>query len=510
MIKITPLRIIYSEEDINLKGTGRVKGSEVIPYTKSAITKLGLPNTILEAPAPIELPQGITENLRDYQAEDVSIMANRAVGMILSEPRTGKTPTAISIFKARNITKYIVVCPASIVYQWKTEIERWHGINAVVVKGTKKRRISTYEDWNSGVLVISYETLRNDFKEIDERNRDIQGMILDESHRINNRKTLQYKAVYFLSKKIPNRLALTGTLAPNKQDQIFGTLSVCYPEIFTSYWRFIDYYFETEKQMNWATRREYTEIGLLKHPTELQEFLERVSVNRTQNEVMKWIPEKDYSRIKLEPTRQQSKYIKSMLQNYEIEHEDTIIMAEGVLDQLMRVRQILNDPGLLDLPGKSPKTQWIQQYLKDYPETPVIIFSSFTSYLKKISQELEIPYMIIGETPSEKRELYKNMFQEGKINVLLINIQAGKEGLTLDRAHAAIFCDNYPPAADIMQAENRITATTKEMANKPNTIYQLMIEDTYDEVLYDLVESNTQESEVINKYKEYLNDRNTV
>lgn len=503
-MKITPLRIISSEFPEGF-GTGRRNGQEVLPYTKIASDKVSEGIDLLPTPAPLpedKVQPEILENLRDYQKEDVLLLSNRAVGLILSEPRTGKTPTAISIFRAKGVDKYLVVCPTSIILQWVGEIEKWGQIKAQNISGTKKQRLKQYEKWTEGAMVVGYESFRNDYKDFLQFMDGVDGIILDESHRINNRKTLQYKAVAYVSKKIPNRLLLTGTLAPNKMHEIFGTLSVAYPDIFTGYWRFVDYYFHQEEKKIWSKGITHIEIGDLKHPTELQEFLERVAVNRTQKEVMPWLPPKDYVQIKLPPSKQQLKYIKDLEDMFEI--EDTDVIVQGVLDQAIRIRQILNAPKLLDLDGKSPKTEWIRQYLKDYPDTPVVIFSSFTSYLELLSEDLEIPHLITGKVDSKQRNKLKNDFQSGKINVLLINIQAGKEGLTLDRGHAAIFCDNYPPAADIFQAENRITATTSERANKPNTIYQLMMKGQYDEDLYELVKNNGTEIDAVNKYKEYL------
>ena len=91
--------------------------------------------------------------------------------------------------------------------------------------------------------------------------------------------------------------------------------------------------------------------------------------------------------------------------------------------------------------------------------------------------------------------------------MLLINLDAGKESLTLDRAETAIFTDKYPPAGDIQQAEDRFVATTEAKANKPHLIIELMIKGTYDEDLYKLVQKNIRETDIINDYKKYLERR---
>ena len=124
--------------------------------------------------------------------------------------------------------------------------------------------------------------------------------------------------------------------------------------------------------------------------------------------------------------------------------------------------------------------------------------------MKKIKYNI-----IIGDTTPKNREKIKQDFQNGKLNLLLINIDAGKEALTLDRAEKAIFTDKYPPVGDIQQAEDRFIATTIDKASKPHTIVELMMADSYDEELYKLIKERKSETDVINNYKNYKRKEDT-
>jgi SNF2 family DNA or RNA helicase len=182
----------------------------------------------------------------------------------------------------------------------------------------------------------------------------------------------------------------------------------------------------------------------------LQTQLSFISTNRKRKEVMPWLPEKDYTQVKLQPTKEQLKYLKDLDKYFETENN---IIVQGVLDRLTRERQICLAPALLDLKGSSPKLDWIKQYIKDYPEKPTIIFTKFTSFIKLLEKELPPGTFcsIIGDTNTKQRNEYKLAFQDGTVNLLLIQLDVGKEALTLDRAETIIFCDKYPPAADIQQ-----------------------------------------------------------
>ena len=517
---LTPLKITSNKD--NVKGTGRFNKEEVFPCTETLMTKAGYNSVTIKAV--LDKQRSIKENLqektikdlRPYQIEDVKFIAARKNCACFNEQRTGKTPTALRSLLERDINKFLIVAPASTIYTWANEVRRWNHQECIVVDGAATKRKELIESWKSGGLVISYECLREvtrynektneytitgDLYYIKKHLDTIEACILDEAHRIKNHKSKQAEAMFSLS-GIPIKIALTGTPAPNKQHEIFSILHWLFPHIFSGYWRFIDYYFIQETKYN-ATG-EYTEISTFQpgKDVELQQFLNTVSTRRLRASVMEWLPDKDYETIKLKCTKEQNKYMQEIKDNFEIGNEE--VMAVNILDVLIKTRQLCLSPEVLGLKSKSPKIDWIKQYLKDYPDKKVLIFSNFTKWLKLLGKEIDCDNLIIGETPKSKRELLKNAFQDGKIKVLLLNIKAAKEGITLDTASTAIFTDKYPPVGDILQAEDRFVATTKDKKDLGHTVISLVMEDTYEENIERLLKNNASDIDVINNYINYL------
>lgn len=442
--------------------------------------------------------------LRRYQYDDAVFLSKHKTAACFNEQRTGKTPTALTITKMKHLSKILIICPASAIPQWKEEFELWLQKPCQIAIGTRDNKQKAIDAWTNG-LIISYDsfktTLKSEgfIKDIMKKNPEM--VILDEAHRIKTPKSAAAKAV-FSTIQIPHRLALTATPAPGKAHEVWSILHWLKPEEFKSYWSFIEEYFKTAKRFATGNRTFIEIQGFKKNKDEqLQTILKDFSTQRKRKEVMPWLPEKDYQPIRLEATKEQTKYLIE-LQNY-FETED--IVVHGVLDRLIRYRQICLHPALLNLKGNSPKLDWIKMYVADYSE-PLIIFSKFTSFLKILDKELQdIPHaVIIGDTPILKRNEAKKMFQEGLIKVLLINIDAGKEALTLDTAETVIFTDKYPPIGDIQQAEDRFVATTQDKASKPHKIIELMIKDTYDETIYALLKERKTETDIINDYKKLL------
>lgn len=447
----------------------------------------------------------MTLQLKPYQAEDVAFLSTKDAACCFNQQRTGKTPTILSVLKQKGTKKNLIVCPASIIYQWKEEYEKWMQKPCVAVSGTLSQKKKLLSKWSSG-LVISYDSLKTTKRSdglIDPiLKHNPNSVILDEAHRIKNPKSANFKSIKRLT-NVPTRYALTGTPSPNKAEEIWSILHFIDKTQWSSYWNFAKEYF---KVIRVPYGNQHLEIGNFKPGKErqLQEYLNTIATNRKRKDVMKWLPEKDYTRIKLPLTSLQAKYLNELEMYFETEH----VITQGILDRLIRYRQICLDPGLLNLKGTSPKTDWIIQYLKDYPEKPIIIFSKFTTYLNFLTDDLiknKIDFGIItGATMIHARHELVQEFQKGEFNLLLLNIDAGKEGLTLDHAEVTIFTDKYPPIGDIEQAEDRFVSTSKDKADKPHTIIELCMKDTYDEQLYDLLEQRKSETDVINGFKKYL------
>lgn len=451
-------------------------------------------------------------DLRPYQIEDVNKLLQNECSACFNEQRTGKTPTAITVMETRGCDKVLIVCPASMLYPWKSAWKTWANKDALICVGTLKKRIDTLAQWEHGPLIISYGCLKETARAQGMVDLIIkhkpQGCIADEAHHFKCHTTATARAMYKLAKVIPIRLALTGTPATNKPYDVYGILRWLYPQEFSSYWNFIDDNFQTYKQYT-GYNQFHKEIGSWR-PTRqaiMAARLNEFSTQRKRKDVMAWLPDKDYTDIHLTPTPQQTKYLNELDKFFETE----TIVTQSILDRILRVRQICTAPQILDLKSSSPKLDWVLQYMLDYPNKRVIIFTKFvkaTVLLHNALKEKKIEGQVItGSVSPTTRAQYVAQFQSGLLKYLIIQIDAGKEGLTLDAADTEIFIDQYPPAADIQQAEDRFVATTEDKKEKPHEIIRLILDGTYDEVCYNLVKRRATGIDCINSYIKYIKTR---
>ena len=272
--------------------------------------------------------------LRPYQNQAVNFLLSDGNKACFDEQRLGKTPTVLTVVKELNPHKALIVTPKSLTYQWYKEYKKWVDDDVILIDGNVDQRTSLYKPNSTKSMIMSYNTLSNDIEHIEKLKFDI--MIIDEAHRIRNLKKgirnapKEAKAVVKIGKHVPKRIALTGTPANNYADDIFGILQFLYPDIFTSYYNFSNYYFE---QDDIYTRRGgelkiiSTCSGKFKKgkEQELLEFLELISIQRKRKEVMTWLPEYNIERVSVPMTPKQAEAYKQLSKYFEL--NDIIISA---------------------------------------------------------------------------------------------------------------------------------------------------------------------------------------
>jgi SNF2 family DNA or RNA helicase len=106
-----------------------------------------------------------SHGLRPYQWVDVHYLQTIPHAGIFNEQRTGKSVTALKTFEEEGRKKNLIVCPASLVLNWCTEIQKFTDKTPFPVSGTKAKRMKIYEAFKAaeeGYLIISKDTLRQD------------------------------------------------------------------------------------------------------------------------------------------------------------------------------------------------------------------------------------------------------------------------------------------------------------------------------------------------------------
>lgn len=410
--------------------------------------------------------------LFDFQAEDVEKLAPSKVPhrLIASDMGTGKTFVAGAIdllMREVDDGNTLVVAPASTLDDtWGKYFQENTNLPAVVID-PKKRAASwkTFMSGDAAIFVCHWEVLRlmPELKTI-----HWQHIIVDECHRMKNRKAQQTQALKAI-KNVTYKTALGGTPNSNGSPyEMWSVLNWLYPKLFPSYWKFYERYTEFEIQYPQGYRKA---IGP-KNEKEFQAKIEPFSVRHLKKDVLKDLPEKYYTKrtVDLHPIQRKAY---NMMKDHMIawigEHEEQALVAPVVIAQLTRLMQFAiaygsfddeDNPDKLQLEEPSSKLDELIRVLEEAEDQQVVVFTKFKGFVKLAEKRFKkegISYVAFtGDTPQSLRgEVIRN-FQEGRARVFIGTIAAGGVGITLHSASTVVFVDrDWSPALNA-QAEDRL------------------------------------------------------
>ena len=444
--------------------------------------------------ADIDVPAGLEATLRGYQEDGfrwLGTLERLGFGGILADDMgLGKTLQVIAHVLAQKETGRggctLVVCPASLVYNWMSEIARFSpGFGARAVVGARPARLAALAAaGDADVIVTSYDLLRRDVEEY-ARMRFLR-VVLDEAQYIKNPKAQVTRAVKCLDADV--RLALTGTPIENRLADLWSIFDFLMPG-----------YLGTRDQF--AKRYEGpVEAGEHDGRRLLRCAIGPFVLRRLKSEVLADLPEKTESVVYSQMSPRQRKLYLATQDRLalQVQHMDKG-GPQGperlkVLAELTRLRQICCDPRLcLDgYEGGSAKLETCLELVSQARDAGhrVLVFSQFASMLDLIGQRLSAAHVtwfqLTGRTSKEARERLVRRFQAGEADVFLVSLKAGGVGLNLTAADVVIHYDPWWNVAAQDQATDRAYRIGQR---RDVSVMRLVVEGTVEEKIVRMQEA---------------------
>jgi len=362
-----------------------------------------------------------------------------------ADPQPVTQPAQLSMFDvgyAEELTplQSLVVVPASLVHNWKAELQKFAPhlkVTAYIGAGRKERQsvIDIYD-----VVITTYQTALRDIAFL--QKKEWTYVVLDESHYIKNRNSKIFKALADL--RAEHKISLSGTPIENSLSDLWSQMQFINPDILGSF----DFF---KKNFKEAIEKEASEAAI----AELRKIIEPFLLRRTKGEVLTELPPVMEQSLTIPMTEPQKKLFeerKSAARNslLSLDEKDRGYKMH-VFKELMALRQLSNHPALVDeaYEGSSGKYEMMLGKLSSLLKAGhrVLIFSSFTSLLDLVSQDLGrqgILYVkLTGSDTQKARQESVKSFQEGKAPVFLISIKAGGTGLNLTEADYVFILDPW-------------------------------------------------------------------
>ncbi|NMM97353.1 DEAD/DEAH box helicase [Bifidobacterium olomucense] len=480
-------------------------------------------------PTSYVVPESLQPILRPYQQEGfrwLSTLCDKGFGGILAdEMGLGKSVQLIALLLARYehmrgsdaVPPSLIVCPASLVYNWAAEFAKFApALNAVVVSGSKsERRMAigrAFQTSEPTVLITSYDLLRRDVDEYVRQTAGTTGdqatelpgfliMALDEAQYIKNHTTKIAKAVKSVPSK--HRFALTGTPIENRLSELWSIFDFLMPGLLGSYKRFHERYelpiangraADSSTPEGNAAAQVNPESARVAH--KLQSLVGVFIKRRLKSQVLTDLPDKLETILTVRLEGEQRKLYAAHEQRLrmQLEHSDQSDFNTSkirILAELTKLRQICCDPRLLYANAKdqSAKLAAIAELVETCADEgkKALVFSQFTSFLALIAERLDSMglsyYTITGSTAKKRRLELVDQFNDDATPAFLISLKAGNTGLNLTGASVVIHADPWWNAA----AQNQATDRAHRIGQTQNVnVYQVVAKDTIEERILEL------------------------
>ncbi|HOW71010.1 MAG TPA: DEAD/DEAH box helicase [Phycisphaerae bacterium] len=418
--------------------------------------------------------------LLPYQLDGVAFAVGAGRSILADDMGLGKTIQGIGVSellaREAEISKVLIVCPASVKAQWRSEIERFSYRDCQLVLGSARERVRQYEN-RCFFTVCNYEQVLRDILAIERVRWNL--IILDEGQRIKNWEAKTSRVIKGL--RSPFALVLSGTPLENRLEELYSVAQFVDDRRLGPAFRFLNRYRIADED---GRVLGYGNLA------ELRARLAPILLRRTRASVMQELPPRSTEIVRVTPTGEQleihdgSLYIvRQIVKKPYINEMDLLRLRKALL-----VCRMAADSTTLvnkEKPGYSSKLERLDELLERLlaePDRKMIVFSEWTGMLDLIQPLLskrKARYVRLdGSVPQKKRQQIVHTFQRDPDCRAIIMTNAGATGLNLQAANTVINVDlPWNPAV----LEQRIGRAHRMGQKQPVQVFVLVTEQTIEE-----------------------------
>jgi SNF2 family DNA or RNA helicase len=425
--------------------------------------------------------------LLPYQEKGAIFAACRGRVVLADDMGLGKTVQALAaaelLRRRRGISRVLVVAPASVKYQWKTEIEKFTDLPAQVIDGSLERRQELYASPKFFNL-SSYELVLKDVRYMHGLAPDL--IILDEAQRIRNWTTATARTI----KQLKSRYAfvLTGTPLENKLEELFSVVEFIDGRRLGPAFRFLHEH---------RTEDENGRLVGYRGLDRIHDQLAPILLRRTRQEVLKDLPKRTDQILHVsltpqqaEPYWEQNDILASLMRKWERQRWLSEIDLRRIMCCLQNMRMLCDSTFLFDKQtNHSPKLEEFREIIRELAieeGRKVVVFSEYERMTHLAGRELEkmgVGFVSLhGGVPSRNRGALMEKFRRDAKCRVFLSTDAGGVGLNLQAASAVI---NFEPPWNPARLEQRIGRVHRMGQAHPVHVVHLLTKDSIEERVWE-------------------------
>lgn len=456
--------------------------SDVTDYL-AEIKDAGYRERYISAVTDENLDNLLKTKLYPYQKEGIRFAFSKGKSILADEMGLGKTVQAIGtaelMRKAGLISSVLILCPASLKYQWKKEIERFTDSDVVIVEGPQNKRREIYKS-QAFYKIVSYHALSNDIKVFGPGCSEC--LIMDEVQRLKNWNSQISRA----ARKIQADYAvvLSGTPLENKLDELYSVMEFVDQYCLGPYYKFMDDTTVKDGSGKILSYRNLNEIG---------ERISKRLLRRRKADVAIQLPDRTDQNLFVPMTPQQKELhdefkvnVAQLVSKWKRMHFLSDKDRKRMLLLLSQMRMVCDSTYILDqetrYDTKVDETVNIVRNVVESGDTKIVIFSQWERMTRLIAAELDkmgVGYASLnGSVPSEKRKNLIDDFCDNPDCRVFVSTDTGSTGLNLQAASLVINLDlPWNPAV----LEQRICRIYRIGQNRNIQVINMISKDSFEE-----------------------------
>jgi len=444
-----------------------------------------------------DLPPNITAELRPYQKSGFNFLCHltrhKLGGILADDMGLGKTLQTLSWLawlkaNSREHRPSLVICPASVLHNWRREAERFTpDIKTLVLESGAARHNLRRQIPQHDLIVTNYALLRRDLEAL--LKFPFRAVVLDEAQFIKNPDAQITQSVKQL--RAEQRLALTGTPMENRLLDLWSIVDFIQPGYLGNQQKFREKY-----EPRGENAADEQRIARRRLSAKLRPLLLR----RLKREVARDLPDRIEQRRDCELGEEQRKLYLAELRRSREDVMNSVAerglgrSAIHVLAALTRLRQICCHPQLVGNDSPSGKTETLFELLEPLmaENQKVLVFSQFVQMLRILEKDCAaraIPtHILTGETRN-RQEVMQNFQNDPSGSVFLLSLRAAGTGLNLTTASYVMLYDPWwNPAVEAQAIDRSHRIGQTETVNA----YRLIAPGTVEEKIWELQQRKAQ------------------
>ena len=421
--------------------------------------------------------------LRPYQKKGVmQIETFSGRTLLADEMGLGKTIQALTWLAMRkDLRPAVIVCPSSLKWNWKREAGIWLlGERCAVLSGEKPR---PPRQPPPSLVVINYDVLskwKDTLREINPR-----VVVLDESHCIKNRDAKRTKATLQLCDGVPHVLCLTGTPILQRPEELWTTLRLLRPDVFSSWWDFAVRFCDPQEN-RFSGGLEFKGST---NADELNRLLDATCmIRRLKRDVLPELPPKTRSVVSIEMSDSSRRLYRETIKKWNEEYAIAVEDGDKKRAGAAALRKFTELFGIIAEHSLPAKAEWINDWL-DGCDGKLIVFGHRHVMLQGLRNAIGPKRCVLVDGACKDRQAACERFErDPSCRVLLGEFTAAGFGLNLTVASDVAFAELPWTPAVLSQAEDRAHRIGQKRAVN---VWLLITRDTREEDVLGVLQDKT-------------------